>query len=322
MRNLESALHPRAHSTSLQSVLLARPPSLPACRSFNLDWTRHWTECCAPAVIIHRCRIVTSNASYIPILVACTAHDIFALEVPPSPRLPLRPAHLDARDSRPPSPLTMIGSPQVPVGCAASTASRWSSSSESQLRPNKPLRIWMRIAAPTLTHARCSISPPAPLSPLCVSYHTTVSCLRIACLHVRLAYRIPHTIPPCCVDTGTARPLPDTTMASIRIGLSSLNSHFACIPSYHTLSHESCRILSSQGPLPRPSFPRSRPSTPSSPHTHNQHVYPSRRHTSERPLTFSHVSFSLSLCVPDFICCSITFFFSFSFFLAFSTFCF
>ena len=100
MRNLESALHPRAHSTSLQSVLLARPPSLPACRSFNLDWTRHWTECCAPAVIIHRCRIVTSNASYIPILVACTAHDIFALEVPPSPRLPLRPTHLDARDSR------------------------------------------------------------------------------------------------------------------------------------------------------------------------------------------------------------------------------
>ena len=40
MRNLESALRPGAHSTSLQSVLLARSPALPPCLpliQFGLD---------------------------------------------------------------------------------------------------------------------------------------------------------------------------------------------------------------------------------------------------------------------------------------------
>ena len=241
------------------------------------------------------------------------------------------------------------GGSAKPEAAAAACASRcsgfaasfsvdddWLTSSSSRLRSQHSFPVVVLLRVPTSSKqtpshldAHCSpdadprsllnLAPRTVVSVMCIiSYHRELSSYRLfAC-----SSRIPHTIPPCCVDTGTARPLPDTTMASIRIGLSSLNSHFACIPSYHTLSHESCRILSSQGPLPRPSFPRSRPSTPSSPHTHNQHVYPSRRHTSERPLTFSHVSFSLSLCVPDFICCSITFFFSFSFFLAFSTFCF
>ncbi|KAM5537159.1 hypothetical protein V8D89_009092 [Ganoderma adspersum] len=215
-----------------------------------------------------------------------------ALEVPPSPRLPtgwrcgLRISMLGIRDS---SSVDWPTSGSSPVAQLA------------QLVAGCPPPSPAFVQTPSHQDAHCGLAAgphsllhlaPAPLSPLCVSYHTAVSCLRITCLHVHLAYRIPYH-PAVSIRHVPSLIPPWHLHRTFELELRYC-SH-PIIPYIITRALPYPILSRTSSP---PSFPR--PSTsPAHPHIHTNTCI-LHADTSERPLTFARLVFSL--CVPDFIC--------------------